>query len=302
MNTEPPFFLPARKRDTHKGDYGRVLLVGGSRGMAGAIALSAIAALKSGSGLVSAFVPDRCLETVAGFHPGVMTIPGSDDSQGRFAVSAASELSPLIRPLNAIGCGPGMRTPAAAVGIVERLLSANVPRVLDADAINTLATMNWAQGFVDEAGLVLTPHPGEFQRLCGVSARDRPGQIAAAVELSSRTHATIVLKGSETVVIQNSETWSCQAGSPAMATAGSGDVLTGVITGLLGQKVASCGADRTASQMISVWDAARLGVWIHGRAGSLAAEQFGEAGVTCWEILNAIPTATAMAVSPKIDS
>ena len=287
MTKDCPVDLPTRSPDSHKGDFGRTLLVGGSRGMAGSIALSAIAALKTGSGLVSACIPDRCLETVAGFHCGIMTIPCSNDQQGRFAIPAAAEIRKHAAKVDAVGCGPGMTTEPGSFGIVEAILSSDVPRVLDADAINTMAIMQWPDDVMHcrDAALVLTPHPGEFARLSGVSAGDREGQISAAIDLSMKTGATIVLKGGQSVVTgAAAQQWIGTTGNPGMATAGSGDVLTGVITSLLGQG-------------LSAWDAARLGVWIHGWAGTLAANQIGQAGMTCEDILNALPEAVSLAQS-----
>ncbi len=292
MTVAPPLRLPMRSLAAHKGDFGRALLVGGSRGMSGSIALSAIAALHTGSGLVTAVVPDRCLETVASFHAAVMTIPLPDDQQGRFSVAAASGLSRLLKMPVAVGCGPGMTTQPGSLRIVERVLQARtIPRVLDADAINSLALIDWFSSSEDVGPLVLTPHPGEFARLSGIAPAEREAQLDGASDLASRTGAVIVLKGGPTVVVGHSEAghsapghsaagqltaWVNTTGNPGMATAGSGDVLTGMITSLLGQG-------------LSAWDAARLGVWIHGRAGDIAADQLGQPGMTAPAISAAIP-------------
>ena len=283
MSPSPPLRLPVRSSDAHKGHFGRVLLVGGSRGMCGSIAMSAIAALRTGSGLVTAAVPDRCLESVAAFHPSVMTLPMPDDGSGRFSLDAATMLAENVAGVSAIGCGPGMTTQPGSVRIVERMLhAASVPRVLDADALNSLATLDWSSATNLES-LVLTPHPGELERLTGVSAGDPGAQIDAAKSLASNTGATIVVKGGPTVVVGSGSIWTSTTGNPGMATAGSGDVLTGVIASLLGQQ-------------LSAWDAACLGVWVHGLAGDLAADQFGQAGMTACEILDALPRAVRAAV------
>ncbi len=268
MNETAPLRLPQRDPAAHKGTFGRVLMIGGSRGMAGSIALGSIAALHTGSGLVTAAVPDRCLETVASFHAAIMTTPLADDDGGRFSIDAAGQLGPLLSTASAIGCGPGMTTQRGSIRLVERLLQAtDIPRVMDADALNSMVLLDWACSAGDGGPLVLTPHPGEFARLSGVSAADRQGQCDAAVELAGRTGAVIVLKGAPSLVIGNGEVWTNTTGNPALATAGSGDVLTGVLASLLGQG-------------LSIWDAARLGVWMHGRAGDIAAEQIGAPGVT----------------------
>ncbi len=199
---QPPLRLPQRNTDAHKGNFGRSLLVGGSRGMSGSIALSAMAALRCGSGLVTAAVPDRCLETVAAFHPCVMTLPMPDDGTGRFSLQASTTLGPNFAAAAAVGCGPGMTTDAGSLRIVERLLhERSVPRVFDADAINVLATLDWADSSEALGPLVLTPHPGELQRLTGASAGDRDGQINAARALAVKTDAVIVVKGGPTAVV-----------------------------------------------------------------------------------------------------
>lgn len=261
--------------------------------MSGSISMSAIAALRVGSGLVSVAVPDRCLETVAGFHPCLMSLPMPDDGAGRFSIEAAAEIVPIGRAAGAIACGPGMTVEPGSVRIVERLLTIKrVPRVLDADALNVLSQLGWPEvcdlrdGDVDWGPLVLTPHPGELERLTEVSSQDRTGQIAAAQGLAERSGAVVVIKGGPTVVVSRDETegWINETGNPGMATAGSGDVLTGVISSLLGQG-------------LPPWDAARLGVWVHGMAGDLATVRHGQAGLIASDILETLPEAIARAVT-----
>lgn len=283
MSEQPPFSLPARAADAHKGNFGRTLLVGGSRGMSGSIALSAIASLRCGAGLVTAAVPNRCLETVASFHPCLMTIPLPDDGNGRFSIDASAALASRVSGASAVGCGPGMTTEPGSIAIVERLLDLrSLPRVLDADAINVLATLAREESATDLGPLVLTPHPGELERLTAAPASDREAQVAAAKSFAERTGAVIVVKGGPTVVVSGEQVWTNSTGNPGMATAGSGDVLTGVIASMLGQR-------------LSAWQAACLGVWVHGLAGDIAAEAHGQAGMTACEILDALPSAIAAA-------
>lgn len=280
-DAQPPLKLPSRQADAHKGDFGRVCCVGGSRGMSGSIAMSAIAALHCGAGLVTAAVPSRCLETVAGFHPAVMTIPLADDGSGCFSGDAAGELAPKIGGASAVGCGPGMTTRPGSARIVEWLLArTELPRVLDADAINMIAMHDLLAGISDAGPLVLTPHPGELQRLTGVPAGDRSAQLASAQQLATEHCLVVVVKGGPTAVVDADEVWTNTTGNPGMATAGSGDVLTGVIAALLAQGLLPV-------------DAARLGVWIHGRAGDIAAQQHGQAGMTAVEILAGIGPAVS---------
>ncbi|MDG2221336.1 MAG: NAD(P)H-hydrate dehydratase [Rubripirellula sp.] len=292
MSADPPVRLPLRRSDAHKGSFGRVLLIGASRGMSGSIAMSALAALRTGAGLVTAAVPDRCLETVAAFHPSIMTLAVDETDEGTFSDQAVSQLTKRFSDVSAIGCGPGMTTGSGSIRLVERLLETrSVPRVLDADGLNCLAARRHSaatgsdasmlEGVWDDLGgpLVLTPHPGEWERLSGVPASDRNGQLEAAKVLSRKTDTVIVLKGGPTRVVHSGGVWTNQTGNPGMATAGSGDVLTGVITALL-------------AQQLSPWDAARLGVWVHGLAGDLAAASHGQIGMTSCEILDSLPPAT----------
>ncbi|TWT53115.1 ATP-dependent (S)-NAD(P)H-hydrate dehydratase [Rubripirellula amarantea] len=304
LPSSAPVKLRSRASDSHKGSFGRVMLIGGSRGMAGSISLSSIAALKSGSGLVSAAVPDGCLETVASFHPAIMTRPMADDSRGRFAFEAAACIVDELAGVDAVGIGPGMTTAPGSLRMTERLLhQVHVPRVFDADALNALSIIGWREqpvscrtgkrrdesesdqqesGGPEAAGcfgpLVLTPHPGELQRLVGVPAGERQQQIEASQELCRQTGVVVVVKGGPTVVVSADDKYVNTTGNPGMATGGSGDVLTGVITSLLGQGY-------------SCWDAARLGVWVHGHAGDLARQEHGIVSMTALEILQSLPAA-----------
>ncbi|MEM9644416.1 MAG: NAD(P)H-hydrate dehydratase [Planctomycetota bacterium] len=313
--------LPRRLPDAHKGDFGRILLVGGSRGMAGSIAMSGIAALRMGAGLVTLAIPDRCLETVASYHPCLMTLP-LPDSEGRLDTGAdmvlldgwastgraetaradAAKRSPCSTA-DVVACGPGMSTGKGAVRVVERLLRDHQGRrVFDADAINILAAHRWLDSdpVSSDSGedrktavwndCVLTPHPGELARLTGVPASDRSGQIRAAGELACRTGMVIVVKGGPTVVVgpdsndpTRVRTWTNSTGNPGMATAGCGDVLTGVVASVMAQKLGPrSGADR----QLSVWDAVRLGVYFHGLAGDQAAQHRGQVGMLATDLLD----------------
>ncbi|MFG0267823.1 MAG: NAD(P)H-hydrate dehydratase [Rhodopirellula sp. JB055] len=281
----PPLRIPGREESAHKGNFGRVLLVGGSRGMAGSISLSSIAALHTGSGLVAAAVPDRILDCVAGFHPALMTIGLTDDGQ-RFAESAWESIQDRLAAQNAVGCGPGITTGSGSAAIVAGLLAKkDLPLVLDADALNIIAEQDWFgddrfKRSSDDAACVLTPHPGELQRLTGASAKDVDAQLKAAEELSQRLGLTIVVKGGPSHVVakrdgQAGSVWQNTTGNPGMATAGCGDVLTGIVTSLLGQG-------------LSGPEAARLGVWIHGRSGDEAAARFSLAGMTALHVVDTL--------------
>lgn len=278
----PPLLIPRRSPDSHKGDYGRVLLIGGSRGMSGSISLSAMATLRAGSGLVSALVPDCCLETVAAFDPCIMTIAAPATPKGQFAIEAYQTADDFITKSDAIAIGPGMGTGPGSIRLVRRLaMNTTVPRVFDADALNVIGRTSDIQL---RGPAVLTPHPGEMQRLSGVSAKDRAGQIEAAYEYARSTDSVLLLKGSQTFITDGQSRWFNTTGNPGMASGGSGDCLTGIIASLLGQKY-------------SPWDAARLGAYLHGLAGDLAAEAIGEAGIVATDLIKYLPLATRRVTS-----
>lgn len=279
----PPLTLRRRAAESHKGDYGRVLLVGGSRGMAGSISLSAISALKLGSGLVSLAVPDRCLETAASFNPCLMTKPLADTPAGVFAAEAVDQLETLADKFDAFGVGPGMGTEPGAVRVARWALGSGRPCALDADALNALAEISDWKTLL-RGPVVLTPHPGEWQRICGESAKDRDAQCRAAVGVAAASGAVVLLKGARTFVTDGTREYVNGTGNPGMASGGSGDVLTGIITSLLGQG-------------LQPFEAACLGAWVHGTAGDLAAEHLGMAGVTAVDIAEALPAAVERATA-----
>jgi ADP-dependent NAD(P)H-hydrate dehydratase len=279
MTTELPFRvpgLPVRHPESHKGDHGSILLIGGSRGMSGAIALAAMAGLRMGAGLVSAFVPDCCLRTVAGFDACVMTIPGPANRNGEFAYAAKRKLSPRLAAFDAIGVGPGMGTGPGSLGLVRMVAGLqHIPRVFDADALTVLSATD---RLIVRGPAILTPHPGEFQRLTGVASNDRPSQIMAANDLAARCGVVVVLKGARTLVTDGTNSRFNASGNAGMATGGSGDCLTGIIVALLGQG-------------LSVFDAAVLGVYLHGLAGDFAEKALGQLGMTAADLIHFLPPA-----------
>jgi len=274
----PP--LPPREADAHKGDFGRALLIGGSRGMSGAIALAGMAALRGGAGLVTLGVPDACLDTVAGFDPSYMTAPLACDDAGRIRAEAVEEILRLASAANAIACGPGLSRSPQLTGLVARLYQTlPQPLVLDADALNALASLG-VPGSAPPAPRILTPHPGEFRRLAGVSeARmSRADLCDRAIEMAVRCGWVLVLKGHRTLVTDGRRVTYNPSGNPGMATGGSGDVLTGVITALI-------------CQGLSAFEAAQLGVYVHGLAGDLAAEELGQVSLIARDLIKYLPPA-----------
>ena len=271
--------LPPRRADSHKGDYGRALLIGGSRGMSGAIALAGRATLRSGAGLVTLAVPQVVQNVVAGIEPSYMT-HGLADNGMHLDRSAAEEIQALSKTATALALGPGIGRSAALTDLVRHLFhQINRPMVVDADALFALAARPEAIT-LPGGPRILTPHPGEFARLVGRPI-DPTRRSGAAADFAQRdaTHQTIlVLKGHETIVTDGTRFSINHTGNPGMSTGGSGDVLTGIITALL-------------CQGIEPFDAARLGVHVHGLAGDLAAGELGQVSLIATDLVDYLPYA-----------
>ena len=270
--------LARRAADSHKGDFGRALVVGGSRGMSGAIAMAGMATLRGGAGLVKLAVPDVCLETVASFEPSYMTLPLPCDRAGRIAAAAKESINELAPDFTCIACGPGLGRSDELTELVAWMYrSLEQPVVFDADALNALAAH--ARRLADPAGpRIITPHPGEFRRLIS-DGKPALGELPArAVELAAQHKIIVVLKGHRTLITDGHREARNNTGNPGMATGGSGDVLTGLITALVCQGLAP-------------FEAAQLAVYIHGLAGDLAAEQVGQVSLIASDLLRYLPAA-----------
>ena len=279
--------LPARKPDSHKGDFGKVLLVGGARGMSGAIVLSGLAALRSGAGLVQLAVPECCLDVVAGFEPSYMTAPLAADEAGRLAFAARERLKELAETATCLAIGPGLgQSPGLTELAAEIYRDWPQPAVFDADALNALAKA--PDGLERRGGpRMLTPHPGEFQRLLAgdsqgaskiTSKSPREEQEQAAIELAARRGITLILKGHRSLITDGARQARNATGNPGMARGGSGDVLTGIVAALVAQGLAP-------------FDAAVLAARTHGLAGDLAAEALGQVGMIARDIVEHLPAA-----------
>ncbi len=277
MDQSPPR-LPDRPPDAHKGHFGLAVVIGGSQGMAGAAALAGMAALRGGAGLVRLAVPDVCLDVVAGFEPSCMTVPLPSDSGGRIALSAWPAVLHAASTATVVACGPGLGRSLGLDVLVSRLYTESPkPLLVDADGLNALSARR--EVLARPGGpRILTPHPGEFARLLGqdrVAAEERE---AAAVEMAARCGVVLVLKGHRTLVTDGQRQWINTTGNPGMATGGSGDVLTGLIAAL-------------ACQGLSPLDAARLGVYLHGLAGDLAAAELGQESLAASDLIGYLPRA-----------
>ncbi len=275
-------FAPRRK-DSNKGLYGHVLVVGGSFGKTGAPAMTGLGSYRSGAGLVTVAVPKSALSTVASFHPELMTEPLGETESGRVRFADAAPVLELLKKMTVLAIGPGLGTEDETVRFVKRLYEeAEVPAVVDADALNALA------GSLPRTNKtrILTPHPGEMGRLIGKSTKDvQPDRLGVAQQLAANSGATVVLKGDRTIIaFPDGDTWVNPTGSPAMATGGTGDILTGMIAGLLAQHPPS---DRSEDWKRAVIAA----VWLHGRCGELAGEDWGEQATLATDLLDFLPEA-----------
>lgn len=269
--------LPVRRAESHKHDYGHVAVIAGSRGMAGAAALAGMAALRGGAGLVTVATPASCQDVVAGFHPALMTAGLAEDGEGRIALSRLSGLPQSVVNADCLAVGPGLgQSPALQSLLGQIWREAPQTAVLDADGLNNLS------GFAPDPGpaggpRILTPHPGEFRRLFPVAGdpADRAALAALAVDRAAAWNAVLVLKGHHSLVTDGRQQITNRTGNPGMATAGSGDVLTGLVAAI-------------TAQGLSAWEAAVLGCHWHGVAGDRAARQHGQAGLLATDIIHCL--------------
>jgi ADP-dependent NAD(P)H-hydrate dehydratase len=272
--------LPKRPQDSNKGMYGSVLIVAGGRGMAGAAALAGASALRSGAGLVRVATAAEVQPTVACFEPSYMTYPLESGDDGLIrAEPARRDLPKLLEKATVLAMGPGLGQSDEIRALVRWALeSVDLPTVLDADGLNALAGQTDLLGDLRRP-VVITPHPGEFARLTGRTVAeiqaDRQGH---AVALAQADNLVVVLKGARTVVTDGARVYVNSTGNPGMATGGTGDVLTGVIAALIGQK-------------LPPFEAAQLGVYVHGLAGDIARDQNGEVGMIAGDLVEALADA-----------
>ena len=278
---EQPPMLPKRKAGSHKGMFGSILIIAGSRGMAGAAALAGAGALRSGAGLVRVASPSEVQPTVASFEPSFMTYPLPQDDDGLVAFERSRGLlqTKLLPGATVLAIGPGLGQ-STDVGHLVRwaLSSVAIPTILDADALNVLATFTDAWTGADRP-VVLTPHPGEFARLTGKTVSEvQADREGLAARYAAERGVIVVLKGANTVVTDGTKIYVNASGNPGMATGGAGDVLTGVIAALIGQGLPPL-------------EAAALGTYAHGVAGDIARDNNGEVGLIAGDIVDALADA-----------
>ena len=278
--------LPARPAESHKGLYGHVLIIGGSSGMMGAAALASNAALRGGAGLVEFAAPACVQPHVAALCPCAISTPLACDSEGHLQGQALRQVNKRIDAADVIAIGPGLGVGVVQQNMVQMVLEQDKPVVIDADGLNNLAKINnWPA--LRKCSLVMTPHPGEFSRLTGRAVKDIQAdrqnaavQAACAWRQKAAAAAPLVLllKGNRTVVTEGVNVYINRTGNPGMASGGTGDVLTGLVAALIGQKLAP-------------FEAACLGAHCHGRSGDLAAKKLGQVSLIATDLIDHLPKA-----------
>ncbi len=265
-------YLPDRKLTAHKGDFGKILLLCGSRGYTGAAALAAMGALRSGAGLVYLGVPECIYDITASrlLEPVVLPLP---DCDGKLAHEALPGILKMLPEMDAVLMGPGLGRSEGVLSVVSNVLEQySGPVIIDADGINALSRhKDIVRGRT--APTILTPHAGEFKRLTDKITSDR---IRDAANLALDLGAVVLLKGHNTVITDGVICYLNPTGNPGMAVGGSGDLLSGMIVSLIGQGISPVIATACAA-------------WLHGRAGDVCAQQMGQYGMLPSDMLQVLP-------------
>lgn len=271
--------FPRRKRSSHKGTYGHLIVMGGAEGYSGAITLAALAAVRSGAGLVTVVVPEQLAPVVAGKVPEAMVHGAPETEIGSLDPACWETLKKRLGEFSAILAGPGMTRHFATGRLVKMILhDSNIPVVLDADALNVFAG-EAAMLAKRKCPLVITPHPGEMARLLGITTLEvQTNRLAVVKKAALLTRSTAVLKGAGTLVAEKAKININMTGNPGMAAGGMGDVLAGLLGGLL-------------AQGMKPFDAARAAVFLHGRAGDLAAAKSTEQTLIARDLIACLPRA-----------
>lgn len=270
-----------RPADSNKGLYGHVLVVGGSVGKAGSVAMAGMAALRAGSGLSTVATAKSALSTVAGFYPELMTEPLAETDAGTIATSAGLQLEELFKSMTVAAIGPGIsRDPHTATLVRSLVAHQKIPMVVDADGLNAF------EGHTKELNgsgrtLVITPHPGEMARLAGCSTTNvQKDRLGVARNFASEHQLIVVLKGNRTLVVQpDGEAWVNTTGNPGMSTGGTGDILTGMVAAMIAQN------------RNHVLTAVCAAVHLHGLAGDVMRDIVGEHSLVATELLRGLPDA-----------
>ena len=274
-------FVAPRPAESNKGSYGHVLVIGGSLGKAGAAAMAGMAALRIGAGLSTVATAKSVLPTVAGFYPELMTVPLPETDAGTIATSAGVNIEELLKGMTVVAIGPGIsRDPHTATLVRSLVANHRTPMVVDADGLNAFEHHT---GELNGKGrtLVITPHPGEMARLAGCSTGDvQKDRLGVARKFAREHELIVVLKGHRTLIVQpDGEAWVNLTGNPGMATGGTGDILTGMVAGMIAQH-----SDEPRR-------ATAAAVYLHGLAGDVMRESMGEHSLVATDLLRGLPEA-----------
>ena len=273
--------LAPRPLDSNKGMYGHALVVGGSLGKSGAAAMAGMAVLRAGAGLSTVAVPGGVLPSVAAFAAELMTEPLPETESGAIDTSAFDQVAELASAMTVVAVGPGIgRTPETWEFVHQLVNRLRCPMVIDADGLNAFqGKTQLLDG--SQRPLVLTPHPGEMSRLTGMSIQEiQADRLKVARSFAREHHLVLVLKGNNTIIaLPDGEAWVNPTGNPGMATGGTGDILTGMVAGVIAQM-----PDDVARATVTA-------VYLHGLAGDIAAETMGEHSLTATDLLTALPEA-----------
>jgi NAD(P)H-hydrate epimerase len=271
--------IPRRKRDTNKGNYGKILIVAGSPGFTGAAYLAGKGALLCGSGLVTVGCPESLLPILASKFTCVMTLPLPETDSHSLSEAALAAILAKCETCDAVAIGPGIGTQVQTKSLVHALVrEVRIPLIIDADGLNNLTGS--AQILLErKAPVMVTPHPGEMSRLIGISIDQiQKNREGVAVQFSRKYKVVTVLKGYKTVVTDGERVYINRTGNPGMATGGTGDILTGMVASFIGQG-------------FGLFESAQLAVYLHGFAGDMAAKKYGEVSLIATDLLESLPRA-----------
>lgn len=268
------FFLPPRKKDSHKGTYGHLFVIGGSPGLTGAVCLTSLAALRTGCGMVTAGIPESLNDIFEIMLTEVMTKPLAETGRKTIGFFAIEQCLEFVKKIDGLVIGPGISTEQGTELFFTTLLpQIKKPVVIDADGLKLLAK-NLDIIKEGKKNLILTPHPGEMSYLTGLPIpKIQENRKEIAVEFAKRYQLILVLKGYKTIVTDGNQIYINKTGNPGMATAGSGDVLSGIIGSLV-------------VQGFSLYESAKMGVYLHGLAGDLAAKTKGQYSLIAGDIID----------------
>ena len=281
--------IAPRKADSNKGLYGHVLVIGGSLGKAGSVAMAGMSALRTGAGLSTVATAKSSLATVAGFHAELMTEPLSETDAGTIDAGAEARINELLKTMTVAAIGPGISRNPATAALVRALVAKNkIPTVVDADGLNAFEGRTSELNGSDRT-LVITPHPGEMARLAGITTAEvQKDRLTIARKFAREHELIVVLKGYRTLVVApDGEAWVNTTGNPGMSTGGTGDILTGMVAAMVAQKAAQGISQNPKDSMLAVCAA----VYLHGLAGDVAQENMGEHSLVATDLLRELPEA-----------